>query len=196
MQNDFMPGGSLAVAEADQIIDILNAMNRRVRALGGISLFTGDQHPLITPHFGPNAWPVHCVAGTYGAQLTDRLEVLPGDILLDKGMEQTDGYSATEGVTRDGRTLEQVIRPIGNERVDIVMGGVATEFCVLNTALGVLELPSDKEQVRLFVLRDAIRAVNLQAGDGDKGIAQMKAAGAIIIDSVEVLTGKAFELAH
>jgi len=196
VQNDFLPGGSLAVSDGDKIIPLLNELNYATRENLGTVVFTGDQHPAETPHFGPNAWPVHCVAGTEGAALSNKLDVRPSDIIIAKGMGQTDGYSAFEGITYDGRTLEQIIQPVGTERVVALLGGLATDFCVLNSALDALKVNPKEGTLTVMVLRDAIRAVNLQPGDGEKAIAQMQAAGAVFVDTVDVLTGKAFELAN
>jgi nicotinamidase/pyrazinamidase len=195
VQNDFLPGGALAVTDGDQVTTPLNAINAFTRENGGTVIFTGDQHPTETPHFGPDAWPVHCVAGTEGAALSTALLVTSTDVIVDKGMGQTDGYSAFEGITRDGRTLEQIVQPIGNERVIALLGGLATDYCVLNSALDTKKVDSKEGTLTVMVMRDAIRAVNLRPDDGEKAIATMQAAGVIIIDSVDVLTGKAFELA-
>ena len=196
VQNDFLPGGSLAVTGGDAVISPLNDINVLTRELGGAVVFTGDQHPLETPHFGPDAWPVHCVAGTEGAALSTDLYVLPEDIIVDKGMGQTDGYSAFEGIAKDGRTLEQIVQPIGKERVIILMGGLATDYCVLNSGLDALKIDELEGQIKLLVIRDAVRAVNLQPDDEAKAFTQLKTAGATIVNSVDVLTGNAFELAQ
>ena len=193
VQNDFLPGGSLAVTEGDKVIDVLNGVNDYTRSLGGTVVFTGDQHPDETPHF--DIWPKHCVAGTDGAALAGTLEVLPTDIIIDKGMEQTNGYSAAEGITEDGRTLEQIVQPVGRERVIVLMGGLATDYCVEASALDTLKFNAGEGAITVLVIRDAIRAVNIQPDDGDKAIAKMENAGAIIIDSIDVLRGRAFELA-
>ena len=196
VQNDFLPGGSLAVTGGDAVITPLNDINALTRELGGAVVFTGDQHPLETPHFGPDAWPVHCVAGTEGAALSTDLQVQPEDIIVDKGMGQTDGYSAFEGIAKDGRTLEQIVQPIGKERVIILMGGLATDYCVLNSGLDALKIDELEGQIKLLVIRDAVRAVNLQPDDEAKAFTQLETAGATIVNSVDVLTGNAFELAQ
>jgi len=193
VQNDFLPGGSLAVTDGDKVIDVLNDVNNYTRSLGGTVVFTGDQHPDETPHF--DIWPKHCVAGTEGAALADTLEVLPTDMIIDKGMEQTNGYSAAEGATKDGQTLEAIVQPVGRERVIVLMGGLATDYCVEASALDTLRFNAGEGAITVLVIRDAIRAVNIHPDDGDKAIDRMQAAGAIIIDSVDVLTGRAFELA-
>jgi len=195
IQNDFLPGGSLAVTEGDEVIAPLNAINAKVREEGGTVIFTGDQHPEETPHFGPDAWPVHCVAGTEGAAFAKTLDIQPGDVIIDKGMGQTDGYSGLEGVAKNGQTIEQIITPVGRERVLVLLGGLATEYCDLNTALDTLNVDAKDGSIKLFIIRDAMRAVNLQPDDGEKAIAEMEAAGAVVIDSIDILTGNAYELA-
>jgi len=195
MQNDFMPGGSLAVTEGDEIIPVINTLNDYTRAIGGIVIATGDQHPLETPHFGPDAWPVHCVAGTEGAALHDDLNIEKDDVIIDKGMGQTDGYSGFEGVGTNGETIENIIQPIGRDRIAVLMAGVATDFCVKNTVLDALKVDPKDGSIEVYVARDAVRGVNLQPGDDQKALDEMEAAGAILIDSVDVLTHKAFEIA-
>lgn len=194
VQNDFLPGGSLAVTEGDAVIPPLNMLNTYTRERNGIVVATGDQHPETTPHF--DIWPVHCVAGTDGAALDERLTVLDTDIIINKGMEQTDGYSGLEGISEDGQTIESIITPIDRERVVVMIGGLATDYCVLNTALDTLKVDQKEGQIKVLVVRDAIRAVNIQPDDGDNAITRMKESGAVIVESAEVLAGKAFELAQ
>jgi nicotinamidase/pyrazinamidase len=192
MQNDFMPGGSLAVPNGDTFFSELNRMNEFTRRQNGLVVFTGDQHPPATPHFGPDAWPVHCVAGTHGAQLDRRLNVAANDIILDKGMGQTDGYSAFEGVTRDHRTLEQIVKPARRERVAALISGVATEYCVKNTVMDGLKVSQNGGELKVFVARDAIHGINEK--DVATAMDTMRKAGAIIINSAQVLNGEAFQL--
>lgn len=193
VQNDFMPGGSLAVPNGDEVITTLNELNDYTRLHNGLVVATGDQHPLETPHFGPDAWPVHCVAGTPGAQLDSRLNILSTDIILDKGMEQTDGYSAFEGITRDGRTLEKIVTPAGRERVAILIGGVATEYCVFNTAIDATKVESLRGSRQIYVIEDAIRGIDEK--DITVAMEKMQQAGVIIINSADVLNGQTLEIA-
>jgi len=195
VQNDFTPGGALGVTEGDQVVAPLNELNRFTRENGGIVIATGDQHPATTPHF--DIWPVHCIAGTEGAALRADLEILPEDIIINKGMGQTDGYSGYEGVTTDGRTIEQIVSPAPRERVALLIGGLATDYCVLNTTLDAArQAKAEKDgTLSVFVIRDAIRAVNINPEDGADAIKQMEEAGATIIDSIDILTGQAIELA-
>jgi nicotinamidase-related amidase len=193
MQNDFMPGGSLAVPHGDEIIPKLNRMNDFTRLHNGLVVFTGDQHPITTPHFGPDAWPVHCVAGTAGARLDRRLVVNTEDTIIDKGMGQTDGYSAFEGITRDGRTLEQIVQPYQGENVATVIGGVATSKCVMSTTLDNLKVANNGGNLKVYVTVDAIKGLN--RAEDFAAIRQMRQAGAIIIQSSQLLNGEAFQLA-
>ena len=185
VQNDFLPGGALAVTRGDEVIKPLNDINEYVRSHGGSVVFTGDQHPVTTPHF--ETWPVHCVAGTEGAALSKALTVLPEDTIIRKGTGQTDGYSAFEGSTADGRSLESIVTPHGNERVVVLMGGLATDYCVLNSALDALRIDQSDGSLQLLVLRDAVRGVNLQPHDSDEALRTMQEAGAVVIESEDII---------
>ena len=198
VQNDFCSEGSLAVDEGDMVIPPLNLLNAFTRRRNGLVIFTGDQHPVSTRHF--DTWPVHCVAGTKGAQFRQGLDIHPEDIIIDKGMGQTDGYSGFEGITKDGRMIEDIIRPRSNESVAVVIGGLATDYCVLNTVLDALAVAEQVRQERLgsitvFAICDAMRAVSLQLTDGDMALQRMQEAGAIMVDSIDILQERAFALA-
>lgn len=200
VQNDFCPGGTLAVDGGDQVIPPLNLLNNFTRERGGTVIATGDQHPLVTPHF--DTWPVHCVAGTKGAELRSGLTIQEDDIVINKGMGQTDGYSGLEGVSSDGQTIEDIIRPRReHEHVAVLIGGLATDYCVLNTVLDSLKVADEVRKERLgkitvFVIRNAVRAVDLQPGDGDKALQTMEEAGARMVDSTEILTEQAIAFAR
>ena len=193
VQNDFLPSGALAVTDGDNVITPLNQLNDFTRNNGGIVVATGDQHPTTTPHF--EVWPVHCVAGSEGASLSQELAIKADDIIINKGMGQTDGYSAFEGVTDDGQTLEQIITPLGRERVAAIFGGLATDYCVLNSVLDGLRVNKAQGEIRVFVAQDAVEAVNIQADDGQKALTQMEEAGATLVTTLEILTKQAFQLA-
>ena len=191
IQNDFCPGGSLAVTEGDRVIAPMNAVLAATRAAGGTVIATRDWHPEVTPHF--DIWPVHCVAGTEGAQFRAGLDLTDGDIIVDKGTGTEDGYSGFEGVEHGGtRTLASVISTAA-EPVTVVVGGLATDYCVLKTVLDACalakQLAPQGETVTVQVLRDAIAAVGVQPEDEQAALDRMAAQGAVLVDSRAVVAG-------
>jgi nicotinamidase/pyrazinamidase len=178
LQNDFAdPAGSLAVAGADAVVAATNAAVAEAVSAGAIVVATQDWHPETTPHFAKDGgiWPVHCVGGTWGAELHPAFEVPPDAPRVRKGERGEDGYS---GFTmRDPVTggelpteLEPLLRERGIERV--VVCGLATDYCVKATALDAVRLGFASE-----LLPDAIAAVDLEPGDGDRALAEMAEAG-------------------
>jgi len=185
IQNDFVTG-SLAVKEGAEVVAPLNALAGRVRETGGLVVQTRDHHPESTPHF--ETWPVHCVAGTEGAAFYPALQIDSGDIVLSKGMGQTDGYSGVEGVGPRGETLERLIQPRDNsDRVRVLIGGLATDYCVRATALDLAKTFGREKNVRLYLIKDAVRAVNLQPRDGADALEAMRQAGIEALSSDEML---------
>jgi nicotinamidase/pyrazinamidase len=176
VQNDFAdPAGSLSVAGGDTIIPVINAEIDAARSIGAFVAWTQDWHPPSTPHFQKDGgiWPVHCVHDTWGAGLHPAL-VADGPVVR-KGANGEDGYSGftmRDPVT--GETipteLEELLRGRGIERV--VVCGLATDYCVKATALDAARLGFGTA-----VLTDAIRAVDLEPGDGQRAIEEMAAAG-------------------
>ncbi len=187
VQNDFITG-SLAVAEGEQVVAPLNTIAETVRHHGGQVIFTRDWHPGETPHFVNfgGQWPVHCVAGTTGASFHDKLDVQPGDTIIDKGVGQTDGYSGWEGRSDTGETLETIITPrTPHEKVKVFLGGLATDFCVKATALDIAEHFQGNEQVSVYLLREAIRAVGLTPTAEEEALAAMKEAHILAVSTDE-----------
>ena len=177
VQNDFAdPAGSLSVAGAEAAVTVVNTHIDEAVSAGALVVYTQDWHPPSTPHFAKDGgiWPVHCVADTWGAALHPRLKVV-GPV-VHKGISGEDGYS---GFTcRDPRTgltsptdLEVILQEHRIERVVVV--GLATDYCVLATVLDALTLG-----FATTVVRDAIAAVDLQPGDGERALATMAEAGA------------------
>jgi nicotinamidase/pyrazinamidase len=178
LQNDFAdPAGGLAVAGGDALLPRVNEEVRAAREGGALVVATQDWHPESTPHFAKDGgvWPVHCVAGTWGAELHPAFE-LPHDApRVRKGSNGEDGYS---GFTmRDPETgeeapteLERLLRDAGAERV--VICGLATDYCVKATALDAARLGFET-----VVLPDAIAAVNLEPDHGERAVAEMVEAG-------------------
>jgi nicotinamidase/pyrazinamidase len=180
VQNDFAdPSGSLSVSGGEQVVEAVNREVARATAAGALVVYTQDWHPESTPHFAKDGgpWPVHCVAGTWGAELHPALLVAGEPVR--KGSNGEDGYS---GFTmRDPRSgeeipteLEGMLRDHGVGRV--VVCGLATDYCVRATALDARRLGFETA-----VLADAVAAVNLQPDDGEKALAEVVAAGASVI---------------
>ena len=168
-QNDFTPGGALAVPDGDQIAPRLNALARS----GDYDLViaTRDWHPPDHSSFGERGgpWPVHCVRDTPGAQLHPALDAQAIDVVLDKGRDPgTEGYSGFEGTD-----LEELLRSNGVEEVTVV--GLATDYCVKNTALDAL-----RAGFAVRIDSSAIRGVEVQEGDSERAIEAMRAAGAVV----------------
>jgi nicotinamidase/pyrazinamidase len=168
-QNDFTPGGALAVPEGDSIAPRLNEL----AASGDYDLVvaTRDWHPTDHNSFAEQGgpWPVHCVAGTQGAQLHPDLDRSRIDVIVDKGQAvDTDGYSGFEGTD-----LEQLLRERGITQVTVV--GLATDYCVKNTALDALGAG-----FAVTVDSTAARGVEVQEGDSERALAEVRAAGGVI----------------
>lgn len=176
VQNDFAdPAGSLSVAGGVEIVPVVNARVAEARAAGSLVVYTQDWHPAHTPHFARDggAWPVHCVMGTWGAELHPALEVM-GPVVR-KGSNGEDGYSGfTMRDPVSGATvpteLEALLR--GRGVTGVVVCGLATDYCVVATALDAVSLG-----FATSLLVDAVRAVDLAPGDGDRAIERMAAAG-------------------
>ena len=182
-QNDFIDG-SLAVAEAEQIIEPINSIADEIRKHDGTVVFTRDWHPEKTPHF--DKWPVHCVANTRGAEFHKDLNIQPDDIIINKGTGQTDGYSGWEGRSDKGETLESIIEPkTPHEKVKVFLGGLATDFCVKSTALDIAKHFKDDRRVTTYLLIDAIRAVELTSTAEEEALSAMKEAGILAISTEE-----------
>lgn len=181
LQNDFAdPAGSLAVSGAEEVVAIVNREVREARSAGAVIVATQDWHPESTPHFAKDGgiWPVHCVGDTWGAALAPGFE-LPADApRVRKGMNGEDGYSGftmRHPVTalETPTDLEGLLRRRGIERV--VVAGLATDYCVLATALDAVRLGFAVE-----VVADGVAAVNLQPDDGDRAMSEMAEAGVVI----------------
>lgn len=185
VQNDFIDGG-LAVPNGIEVVDPLNDLARYVRAsTNGRVIDTRDWHPRETPHF--DTWPVHCVQGTRGAEFHPKLDVHRSDVIISKGMGQTDGYSGMEGHNlQSGQTIESLITPHGKESVRVLLGGLATDYCVKATMLDIAKRFKLNDAVSTILIRDAVRAVNIKPRDEAEAIRAMEHAGAIAMTAQEV----------
>lgn len=176
-QLDFFPGGALGVRDGDAIVAPINGLLRRH---AGLPVFASrDWHPASTRHFAARGgrWPPHCVQGTPGAGFHPAL-AMAGAEVFDKGTDPDDdaGYSAFEGrsMSRGGRTLGVALAA---EHVDaLIVAGLATDYCVKASVLDACA-----RGLTTFVLAPGVRAVDVQPGDGERALADLRAAGALII---------------
>jgi nicotinamidase/pyrazinamidase len=171
VQNDFCPGGSLAVAEGDEVVAPLNKLMKEFLDRGEPVYKTRDWHPEKTKHFAiyGGTWPIHCVQNTRGAEFHSDLLDDPRITVISKGFdERADGYSGF-----DGTQLAQLLRD--EEVKEIWVGGLATDYCVKETVIDGVH-----NGFKVKALADAMRAVNVKTDDGKKAIDLMKEAGAEI----------------
>jgi nicotinamidase/pyrazinamidase len=166
-QNDFTPGGALAVPDGDAIAARVNELAADPRF--DLVVATRDWHPPDHGSFADQGgpWPVHCVQGTPGAELHPALDRAAVEVVVDKGQDPgTEGYSGFEG-TR----LGELLRERGIDRVTVV--GLATDYCVKNTALDAL-----REGFAVAVDAAAVRGVEVEEGDSERALDELRAAGA------------------
>lgn len=176
VQNDFAdPAGSLSVAGGAATIPVINAEAWAAIRSGAFVAYTQDWHPDHTPHFAQDGgiWPVHCIGGAWGSEFHRDLEVLGPSV--HKGTNGEDGYSGFTmrdpiGGTEIPTELDALlrVRSIG----EVVVCGLATDYCVKATALDAVRLG-----YATTLLLDGIAAVNLAAGDGEAALREMRAAG-------------------
>ena len=184
VQNDFCPGGALAVDNGDRVVPVLNRYIDRFSAARLPIIATRDWHPQKTSHFKSygGVWPAHCVQDTSGAEFHRDLELGPGVILVSKGMgADEDSYSAFQGIDESGIPLAELLRGLGV--TGIFVGGLATDYCVKQTALDGIN-----HGFVVVVLGDAIRGVDLNPDDSEKAVIEMRAAGAAMIASIDELS--------
>ncbi|MDQ2975745.1 MAG: nicotinamidase [Acidobacteriota bacterium] len=179
VQNDFCPGGTLAVARGDEVVGPLNRLIEEFLQRGEPVFKTRDWHPVGTKHFAAygGTWPVHCVQNTKGAEFhSDLLDDIHIRV-ISKGLGDEDSYSAF-----DDTNLALELQRLGVEEVWV--GGLATDYCVKNTVLDAV-----KEGFQVKALKNAMRAVELKPGDGERAIEEMRNAGAEIVED-KILSSK------
>ncbi len=172
VQNDFLPGGTLEVPDSDAIIPVLNRYIYLFKRSTLPIVATRDWHPPEHCSFEKNGgmWPTHCVQGTKGAEFSPLLNLPPDTIIISKAtFADRDAYSGFEGTN-----LDNLLQSMGIKR--LFVGGLATDYCVLNTVKDALE-----KGYEVFLLTDAIKAVNVNPDDGAKAEEEMVKAGAIPI---------------
>jgi nicotinamidase/pyrazinamidase len=178
MQNDFLPGGALAVPRGDEVVPILNDYIAEFAEKRLPIFATRDWHPENHCSFKGRggSWPRHCVRGTLGAEFSSDLHLLDSTIVISKATApQQEAYSGFEGTE-----LGEKLRDRNVQR--LFVGGLATDYCVLNTVKDAL-----RRRFQVVLLQDAIRAVNIQPDDGANAEREMLQLGAIPLRRAEVI---------
>jgi nicotinamidase/pyrazinamidase len=173
-QNDFTAGGALAVPGGDEIAEAVKRLAERFDLVFATRDWHPPEHASFQPQGGP--WPVHCVAGTHGAGLHPAMAGIDLEAIVDVGQGRDDeGYSGFEG-----SELARLLRERGVGEVYVC--GLATDYCVRASTIDACE-----EGFEVTVVEDAIRAVEVEPGDGERALAEMREAGARLVSSGEVL---------
>lgn len=171
LQNDFCPGGSLAIKEGNKIVPVINELMVKM----DLVIATQDWHPVDSTHF--EKWPVHCVADTEGAKLNPALEIDKIDQLVLKGTGHDDpGYSAFDATNI---LLANYLKKQNVGSLYVV--GLATDYCVRASALDACQLG-----FHTYVVTDAIAAVDLEVGDGRKALNEMYKVGCLLVEAKDV----------
>lgn len=177
VQNDFLPSGKLGVPHGCEVIPKLNGY-LRISTMHHLPIYaTRDWHPSqhCSFHSQGGNWPVHCVAGTHGAKFHSKLELPDSTIIISKAtLPEADAYSGFQHTNLDASLRSADIHRL-------LIGGLATDYCVLNTVRDAL-----KFGYHVYLLIDAIRAIDAQPGDGLRALDEMKSLGAKFISLQEV----------
>ena len=201
VQNDFCPGGALAVPEGDLVTAPLNRLSSVFRAREGRIIATQDWHPENHVSFAGSAgsyrsekrggetenerdgvlWPPHCVQGTRGAEFHAELDQAPVSMIIRKGFRPyLDSYSAFfENDRKTSTGLDGFLKALSIDSV--FLGGLATDYCVFYSAMDAVSLG-----YKTYILSDAVRGVNLPSGSVDRAFTLMKEAGVTVIDSGDI----------
>ena len=179
IQIDFCPGGALAVADGDKVVEPLNKYIERFRAAGAPIIFTRDWHPPDHSSFksqgGP--WPPHCVQGTEGTKFHPDLVIPPEEEVVSKADRKDEAYSFFQGTDLAERLHKRGIKRL-------LVGGLATDYCVKETVLDGL-----KEGFEVYHLDDASRGVNVRLGDSERALQEMVSKGTRRITFKDIAAG-------
>jgi nicotinamidase/pyrazinamidase len=181
VQNDFAsPEGNLPVPGGESVIPFINDQIADALRAGAVVVYTQDWHPETTPHFEKDGgiWPVHCVAGTAGAEFHPDLDVVDEAVVVKKGVEGEDGYSAfnirdPESGQVSATGLADQLRGRGVNGIAVL--GLALDYCVKETAID-----SVTDGFETTLLADGTSAVNLRPGDGSRAVADIAMSGATV----------------
>ena len=177
IQNDFLPGGSLAVPDGNEILPVINKYIKLFQAENLPVVATRDWHPPDHCSFKKSGgiWPEHCIAGTEGAQFSNELELPSNTLIISKATESNnEAYSGLDHTELDAQLKKRDIKQVW-------VGGLATDYCVLNTVKDFLHL-----SYTVILLSDAIKAVNVRPDDGARAEKEMIDNGAVPLTLKEV----------
>jgi nicotinamidase/pyrazinamidase len=168
VQNDFCGGGALEVPDGDAVVAPINELARDIPFVVATRDWHPPDHHSFVDQGGP--WPVHCVRDSPGAQLRADLETSEIDVIVDVGRTpEAVGYSGFEDTD-----LEQLLRD--RDVATVHVAGLALDYCVRATALDARQLGFD-----VVLHRDATRAVNVEAGDGERAETELREAGVRVV---------------
>lgn len=172
LQNDFCPKGALPAPHGDRVVPVINKMLDKFDYV----LASKDWHPVNSIHF--ETWPVHCVRDTPGAEFHPDLDVSKLDMVFLKGTDNNDdGYSAFEA------TNKNLVEYLRQKRIsELYVAGLTTEYCVKQTVLDALG-----HGFKTFLIEDAIQGISKKEDDVPKAIAEMKKAGASIVNADDIV---------
>ena len=178
IQNDFCPGGTLAVSDGDVVVAPVNVLIASFERAGSPVFLTRDWHPENHCSFSAHGgiWPAHCITGSDGAAFHPRLNVPNTAVIISKAdKKDRDAYSGFEGTN-----LDSELKALGV--TGLIVAGLATDYCIKNTVLDALKLGYETS-----VAEDGIRAVNIEPDDGKKAVREMKEAGAVFKPAAELI---------
>jgi len=180
VQNDFCPGGALAVSDGDRIIEPINRLMPQFDMIVDCRDWHPPDHCSFTAQGGP--WPPHCVPGTPGAELHQSLDQSRITHHIRKAdTRECDFYSEFSGHDEHGRSLDDLLKCCGIASLCVV--GLATDYCVKETVLEAID-----RGYEVCVVTDAVRPVDVHPGDGEKALKAMAAKGARLLPGKDVLT--------
>lgn len=172
VQNDFCPGGALAVPQGDNVVPVINKLMNQFDVI----VASKDWHPPRSVHF--DKWPPHCVQNTPGADFHPKLQSGRIQQVFLKGTRnKDDGYSAFEATNVD---LEGYLKSKGVS--ELYVTGLATDYCVKASALD-----ARRRSLKTYVVTDAVAPVDVQAGDGERALEEMKRAGIVLVTSQDIV---------
>jgi len=177
IQNDFLPGGSLAVADGNEILPVINKYIKLFQARNLPVVATRDWHPEDHCSFKKSGgiWPDHCIAGTEGAQFSNELKLPSNTLIISKATDSdSEAYSGLDHTELDDELKKRGVKQVW-------VGGLATDYCVLNTVKDFLHL-----SYTVILLHDAIRAVNVHPDDGTRAEKEMIDNGAVPLTLNEI----------